>query len=247
MKKQLYEHIQNYNLDFKKPQRQSGSRPQTPREIFSAQGGSASGGKEGQTKNWPEKEIGKICKVNPAKDIKNLNKDEEVTFIPMRAVDEYDQEIKTPEIRKIKEVENGYTYFGENDVLFAKITPCMENGKVAIARNLKNMIGFGTTEFHVIRVLSDVLPEWIYQIIRQPKFREEAKNHMTGSTGQKRVPKDFIEKYKIPVPTLAEQKKIVGRLDALSAKIRQAVELQKSQLEDFKKLEKSYLREALSG
>ena len=75
----------------------------------------------------------------------------------------------------------GYTYFRNGDVLFAKITPCMENGKGAIAKNLKNGIGFGTTEFHVIRAKAGVLPKWIHYIVGQPSFREIAKTRMTGS------------------------------------------------------------------
>ena len=124
----------------------------------------------------------------------------------------------------------------------------MENGKVAIARNLKNKIGFGTTEFHVLRANKDIiLPEFIYEIVRSKAFRLEAEQRMIGSAGQKRVPKDFLEKYKIKLPPITEQQKIVKRLDVLSAKIRQAIELQKSQLEDLTKLEKAYLREAFNG
>ncbi len=211
---------------------------QTLREIF----------EEGKKKGWEEKELREVCRINPSKDLKKLTKNDEVTFVPMRAVNEYDQEIKYQEIKKIKDVEKGYTYFAESDVLFAKITPCMENGKVAIARNLKNKIGFGTTEFHVLRANKDIiLPEFIYEIVRSKAFRLEAEQRMTGSAGQKRVPKDFLEKYKIKLPPITEQQKIVKRLDVLSAKIRQAIELQKSQLEDLTKLEKAYLREAFNG
>ena len=120
----------------------------------------------------------------------------------------------------------------------------MENGKVAIARNLKNGIGFGTTEFHVIRTSKEVLPEWIYYIIGQPAFREIAKTRMTGSAGQKRVPVQFLEKFKIPLPPIAEQKKIVAHLDALSAKIRRLQEYQKSTASDFISLEQSVLSQS---
>ena len=92
-----------------------------------------------------------------------------------------------------------------------------------------------------------ILPEFIYEIVRSKAFRLEAEQRMTGSAGQKRVPKDFLEKYKIKLPPITEQQKIVKRLDVLSAKIRQAIELQKSQLEDLTKLEKAYLREAFNG
>jgi len=209
--------------------------PSTLHEIFEA----------GKAKVWKEKELEEVCKINPAKDLKDLGKGDEVTFVPMRAVDEYDQEIKSPEIRKIKEVEKGYTYFAEDDILFAKITPCMENGKVAVARDLINGIGFGTTEFHVLRANKDlILSEFIYHIVRSKNFREEAEKVMAGAAGQRRVPKNFLEKYKILLPSLAEQKQIVSKLDKLSEQVKALRELQKAQFADLESLEKAVLREA---
>jgi len=134
--------------------------------------------------------------------------DREVSFVPMSAVNEHTQSIEKMETRELGSVKRGYTYFRNGDVLFAKITPCMENGKVAIARDLKNNLGFGSTEFHVIRPTEKVLSEWIYNIIRHPSFRAIAKTKMTGSAGQKRVPKEFLERYEIPIPPLDEQKRL---------------------------------------
>ena len=105
-------------------------------------------------------------------------------------------------LRQVAEVEKGYTYFQEGDVLFAKITPCMENGKCAIAKRLVNGIGFGSTEFHVIRPKESVTSEWIYYYLRQETTRKKAKRSMTGSAGQKRVPSLFLQDVEIPLPPL---------------------------------------------
>ena len=194
------------------------------------------------------KRVGRNLRIEPKKsEVKDKADDLFVSFVPMSAVDEYLQMITSSQERKLGEVRKGYTYFRNGDVLFAKITPCMENGKVAIARDLKNGIGFGTTEFHVIRASKEVLPEWIYYIVGQPSFREIAKTRMTGSAGQKRVPVQFLEKFKIPLPPVAEQKKIVARLDLLSEKIKNLREYQKSTASDFISLEQSILSKSFSG
>ena len=157
------------------------------------------------------------------------------------------QEIVSFDERKLRDVKKGYTYFANGDVVFAKITPCMENGKIAIAKNLKNGIGFGTTEFHVIRAKSNVLPKWIYYILRQPFFRDIAKGKMTGSAGQKRVPAQFLDKFKIPLPPLAEQKKIVVHLETLSEKVKELKKLQLETAADLDALSQSILHQAFNG
>lgn len=202
---------------------------------------------EGKKKSWEEKALGEICELNPKKsEIKDKKDDLLVSFVPMSAVDESLQKIISFQEKHLSDVKNGYTYFQNGDVLFAKITPCMENGKVAIAKDLKNGIGFGTTEFHVLRARELVLPEWIYYIIRQSFFRDAAKQKMTGSAGQKRVPVQFLRSYKIPLPPLAEQKKIVAHLDSLSEKINKLQEYQKSTAADLAALEQSILHKAFS-
>ena len=102
-------------------------------------------------------------------------------------------------------MKKGYTYFEENDVLFAKITPCMQNKKSAMAKNLINGFGFGTTEFHVLRANSKILPELLLYYVREGSFIEEAKSHFTGAVGQQRVPKEFIEEYEIYYPKSKEE------------------------------------------
>ena len=133
-----------------------------------------------------------------------------VSFVPMAAVNEQLGTITHREERPIAAVSKGYTAFEEGDVLFAKITPCMENGKVALARDLTNGIGRGSTEFHILRPSDRVLGEYIYYFVRQPSFRAEAKRNFTGTAGQQRIPKEFLENTLIPFPPLDEQRRIAG-------------------------------------
>ena len=124
--------------------------------------------------------------------------------------------MNTTEVRDLGEVRKGYTYFAEGDVVFAKITPCMENGKSAIARKLTNGIGFGTTEFHVLRPGPLVTAEWLHLFVRNKAFREEAKKNMHGAAGQQRVPTDFLKETYVPIPAIIEQRRIVARIEELT-------------------------------
>jgi len=142
--------------------------------------------------SWLQTTIADICEINPTGSAMGLSRHDAVSFIPMAAVDDAYGEIATFEDKLLSEVAKGFTSFAENDVLFAKITPCMENGKAAIARGLTNQVGFGSTEFHVLRCREAVLPEYIYYFVRQPRFRDIAKRFFTGSGGQQRVPTDFF-------------------------------------------------------
>jgi type I restriction enzyme S subunit len=196
---------------------------------------------------WPTKKLREIAILNPKKqEVNSLSDDLLVSFVPMSAVDEITQTIKEYEFRRLGSVKKGYTYFKEGDILFAKITPCMENGKVAIAKNLKNGIGFGSTEFHVLRPRDKVLAEWIFYIVGSHAFREEAERHMTGTAGQQRVPIGFLEDAKISLPPLSEQKKIVAYLDAFSQKARELQELQQQTAADFSALRQSILAQAFN-
>ena len=177
--------------------------------------------------------IGEVCEINPK--APNLNDDLEVSFVPMPKVGE-NGEFDPSEIRVVKDVKKGFTYFSEGDVLFAKITPCMENGKGAVAKNLKNDTGYGSTEFHVLRPNEGkVLNEWIYYLTCWPTFRKEAEKNMTGSAGQKRVPKAFLENYQISIPALEVQSAQVAAL----RQINQLIQGRKQQLEKLDELVKA--------
>lgn len=157
-------------------------------------------------KGWGKQPLGQCCEVNPKKSEDTRLFDElEVSFIPMGAVSDKG-EIDSSSVRKYSEVKSGFTYFSENDVLFAKITPCMENGKGAIAKDLCNGIGFGTTEFHVLRPLDKLSnPYWLYTLTSFDKFRNEAACNMTGSAGQRRVPANFLFNYSVSLPPFSLQ------------------------------------------
>ena len=159
-------------------------------------------GEIGSDKNgWGMRPLAECCDVNPKKgEDARIQKGMEVSFVPMQSVSEQG-DIDTTVVKTYEEVQKGFTYFSEGDVLFAKITPCMENGKGAIARGLKNSVGFGSTEFHVLRPKAGVCnSEWIYAITSFPQFRQDAARKMTGSAGQRRVPASFLASYMVSCP-----------------------------------------------
>lgn len=155
--------------------------------------------------------LGEICEINPPTDY-DFNPEDACSFVPMEAVDDVDARITRLAIRPFREVAKGYTPFAENDVIVAKITPCMENGKCAIGRRLRGGVAFGSTEFHVLRATRRVIPEWLFYFWRFPPTRKLAAANMTGSAGQKRVPVSFLEAADIPLPEISEQRQIVGQL-----------------------------------
>ena len=135
---------------------------------------------------WRWVRLGDVCEINPHRPSINRSDTTITTFVQMSAVDDICGVIARPEQKPFSEVKRGYTYFAENDVIFAKITPCMENGKHAIARNLIDGVGFGSTEFHVIRPNEQITAEWIWHFVRQPSIRQSATNYFTGAVGQQR-------------------------------------------------------------
>jgi type I restriction enzyme S subunit len=161
---------------------------------------------------WKISKLGEVCQINPSRtEVAGLPDGMDVSFVPMAAVSEEGMLLES-KTRKFKEVKKGFPHFKERDVLVAKITPCFENGKRWLASSLVNGIGFGSTEFHVLRAGKDVLPEWIYYFISSPTLRKDGKGRMTGTAGQKRVPASFLEQYKIPVPPITVQERIVRPL-----------------------------------
>ncbi|ANT48867.1 restriction endonuclease subunit S [Mesorhizobium amorphae] len=167
--------------------------------------------------SWIEPPINEVAEVNPRKDV-DLSTSDLVSFVPMAAVDEVSGTILSPVDRPYGEVSKGFTHFRDNDVIFAKITPSMENGKSAVARGLTNGTGMGSTEFHVFRSNGAIEPEYLWRFVRQKSFRENAQAVMSGAVGQQRVPADYLKEHLIPLPPLPEQQRIVAKVDGVTAR-----------------------------
>lgn len=167
-----------------------------------------------------------VCRLNPQKrEISQFEGNISVSFVPMARIDDVSGTMDVSEIRCLDEVRKGYTYFAEGDVVFAKITPCMENGKSAVARNLMNGIGFGTTEFHVLRPGPLVISQWLHLFVRNKEFLQKAKKNMYGTAGQQRIPVNFLRETTIPVPPIDEQRRIVARIEELTFRAEEARKL----------------------
>ena len=168
------------------------------------------------------KTLDEIATFRPAKDeIKNLPSDTDVSFVPMASLNTFDASFEAVETRKLTDVSSGFTYFRNNDILLAKITPCFENGKAGIAHNLKNGIGFGSTEYIVIRADESVVyPEWIFYYINTREFIDGGKPFMTGTAGQQRIDINYVKQYQIPVPSLEEQKILLDEIHREQALIK---------------------------
>ncbi|MDD6641641.1 MAG: restriction endonuclease subunit S [Bacteroidales bacterium] len=149
---------------------------------------------------WKKVKLGEVCAVNPKTDTTKVLDDDFVTFVRMEDVSN-DGIIASFSERPYKSLlKKGFTIFQNDDVIFAKITPCMENGKGALVRNMKSKICMGSTEFHVLRACDNVSIDFIYQLTISKQFRQRAEMQMTGSAGQQRVPTAFLEDYLISIP-----------------------------------------------
>lgn len=174
----------------------------------------------GLPQKWTEASLSDLVEFNPKHDRSRIS--ETISFVPMPAVSAETGAIENAFDRRLSEVWKSFTHFAENDVIFAKITPCMENGKSAVARGLTNGLACGSTEFHVLRSNGAVLPEYLWRFLRQKSFRRSAEAAMTGAVGQRRVPADYLKASKLPLPPLTEQRRIVSKLDALTARTARA-------------------------
>ena len=154
---------------------------------------------------YPLKRLGDCVDINPRRPQLSLSDTDQVSFVPMPCVSEdgYLQDVDNVGYGTVKK---GFTYFEEGDVLFAKITPCMENGKGAIAEDLTNGIGMGSTEYHVLREKTGISNKyWILALTRLPIFREDAAKNMTGTGGQKRVGASYLSDFRIGLPPIETQ------------------------------------------
>ena len=182
-------------------------------------------------KGWEIVELKDVAFINPKKE--KLPDELKVSFIPMSSVSEHGK-VNSFESRMVYEVKKGYTSFKDNDIIFAKITPCFENGKAALLSNLENGYGFGSTEFHVIRSQENCFPYFLFSQLYSDDLIIRGKQSMTGSAGQQRVPANFFENYLIVLPSLEEQQAIADCLSSLDKLISEENE-QIGRLKDHKK------------
>ena len=183
--------------------------------------------------HWEVRRIKRVADLNPGKAEARAYHaaDTPVTFLPMERVGTEGQ-IDVREKMATSRVWNGFTYFRRSDVIVAKVTPCFENGKGAFLDSLPTEIGFGSTEFHVLRAKPSVTPQFLYRLTTETAFRQNGTESMTGAAGQQRVPADFVANYQVPLPPIAEQRAIVafldretGKIDALISKKERLIEL----------------------
>lgn len=191
---------------------------------------------------WSRCRLKDVALINPRRPSHlDRSDDAHTSFVPMEAVDSVTGTIRKPLMRPFVEIKKGYTFFHEGDVLFAKITPCMQNGKHAIARDLIDGIGFGTTEFHVLRPGHQVVAEWIYYFLRQSALLREATEHFTGAVGQQRLPEDYLANIEILLPPLSEQKRIASILNKQMAAVERARKAVEERFEAVQALHIAYL------
>ena len=163
--------------------------------------------------SWEWARIGDILQVNPRNKIEDLV---EVSFIPMSLIDDGFSGKHTSEERVWRKVKSGFTHFMEGDIGIAKITPCFENRKSVVFRNLKNGYGAGTTELHILRpYASTILPDYVLAYVKSSIFIGKGKQKFTGAVGQQRIGKDYLENSYFPIPPLAEQERIVGQISTV--------------------------------
>lgn len=196
---------------------------------------------------WELADLRAIAEVNPKLD-KSAHADSlKVSFVPMSAVEAKTGSIDVSQTRRVEEVKKGYTPFREGDVLFAKITPCMENGKMAVVPALTNGLGFGSTEFHVLRPRRGISAEYIYYFVSSEHFRRDAEHNMTGAVGQRRVPTPYLAEQLVPLPPELEQRRIVATIENLFSALDKGIESLRTAREQLKVYRQAALKHAFEG
>lgn len=200
------------------------------------------------TDGWEEKTLGSISDLKQNKaEVKNIDANTLVSFVPMEYLGINQKYFNSNQFKPIKNLIKSYTYFAENDVIMAKITPCFENGKIGIAKGLMNKIGFGSSEYIVFRTNKDINSEYLYYFLNRETFRKEGAQNMLGAVGHKRVSKEFIENYPFSYPSLSEQQKIVEKLDALQEQTKKLEQIYTQKIKECDELKQSILQKAFRG
>ncbi|GAB5349051.1 restriction endonuclease subunit S [Alteriqipengyuania sp. 357] len=196
---------------------------------------------------WHNVTLEDVAAFNPGVDKSQFMAEDELPFVPMPAVEAETGRIDVSERRPFSKVKNGFTSFETGDVLFAKITPCMENGKMAVVPPLPRNVGFGTTEFHVLRPTGAIDNRFLYYFVSSSAVRHEAQHHMTGAVGQKRVPKRFLETTQLWLPPLPEQQRIVEKIETLFAELDKGEEALREVQKLLARYRQSVLKAAVTG
>lgn len=196
---------------------------------------------------WAYAQLQDVADINPKLDKSAYADDLEVSFVPMPAVEAESAVIDVSETRPFNAVKKGYTPFCKGDVLFAKITPCMENGKMAVVPTVKNNIAFGSTEFHVLRPYDGINAEYIYYFVSSQRFRFDAEHNMTGAVGQRRVPTSYLAEQVIPLAPEKAQNRIVAKIEELFSELDKGIESLKTAREQLKVYRQAVLKHAFEG
>lgn len=196
---------------------------------------------------WVRARLAEVAAINPRNPDALPAADTIVSFVPMAAVHAMSGRIDTHETRPWRAVRKGYTRFQDGDVLFAKITPCMENGKVAVARNLHNGVGAGSTEFHLLRPSAAIHPDFLFYYLLRDDFRTAARVNMTGTAGQLRVPQRFFDAQTLPVPPIPEQHRIVETIRRYFRRIDEVVGALERVRRNLRRYRASVLQAAAAG
>ena len=196
---------------------------------------------------WVNTRLRQVCAINPRVNKNSIDSASVVSFVPMSAVEAETGKIDVSETRMFGDVRKGYRPFRAGDVLFAKITPCMENGKIGIVPDLVSEYGFGSTEFHVLRPAHGVDPRFICHAVSNRAFRSRAEHNMTGAVGQKRVPAAIVEEHEVAIPPTEEQRRIADRIDLLFDEIDQGVQSLRNARATIRLYRQSLLKSAFEG
>ncbi|WP_019266399.1 restriction endonuclease subunit S [Methanobrevibacter smithii] len=196
--------------------------------------------------HWEVKRLKYNCFVNPSNKKSISNESLKINFLPMEKVSE-DGQFDLESLAPYSSISKGYTYFENEDVLVSKITPCFENGKSALVKDLKYGFGFGSTEFHVIRFKEQILPEFVYYLIKSYAFRTIGQAFMHGTVGQKRVGTDFIEDYMMVTPPIEEQKEIIEYLDNETDKLTKAISKIQENIKLLEEYKTSLIHHVITG
>ena len=197
--------------------------------------------------SWKLADLCEVAELNPRLDKSAYIGNPMVSFVPMPGVEAGTGAIDVSQTRSLEEVKKGYTPFREGDVLFAKITPCMENGKMAVVPPLKNGLGFGSTEFHVLRPYCETNAQYIYFFVSSESFRRDAEHNMTGAVGQRRVPTSYLVHQSVPVPPAREQHRIVAKIEELFSELDKGVESLKTARAKLDVYRQAVLKHAFEG